>query len=277
LETKLHLDCDSAEMYALGGLSEEECAAFELHLEHCADCRATVEELRDVVGVLPLAVEPLEPPAGMKGRVLRNIMAGEKGSQTPAQMVEAKPMRMAKTEEPRSSVNRTESRMQEQQRRRKASIGWHRYGLAGLSAAVVLLGVYSLQLRTELTDTREALEVATATNPSDPYQLNKAVSLTAAEEDLIASGVASIVIDNRGTHLIVQAENLPELQGSEAFQVWLLKDGEPTNAGTFLSHNGTGALMYTFEPSTYDTVAITQEPDAEGSTPRGSIVLAATL
>jgi anti-sigma factor RsiW len=251
-------------MFALGGLSEEEAAAFEEHLMQCTECRAAYEELRDVVGVLPFVSVPMEPPAGMKARVLSNIL--EKDSQTPTEAEQPAQRATVKTEE-RSIKTRTASMRLPR---------WSRYGLAGLSAAVLLLGVYVVQLRGELDQTRKQLEVATG-NLSDPFQLNKAVQLAPAAEGLVASGLASIVIDAKGTHLIVQAENLPELEGTEAFQVWLLKDGQPTNAGTFISQEGTGALMFTFEPNTYDTVAITQEPDPNGTTPRGSIILAAAL
>ncbi|WP_254438423.1 anti-sigma factor [Paenibacillus sp. DCT19] len=52
----------------------------------------------------------------------------------------------------------------------------------------------------------------------------------------------------------------------------------PQNAGTFLSHDGTGAVYYTLESGNdYDTVAITLEPDALGDQPRGTMILAAKI
>jgi anti-sigma-K factor RskA len=92
-----------------------------------------------------------------------------------------------------------------------------------------------------------------------------------------SKGLATIVIDSKGTHLIVQAEDLPQIQEQQAFQVWLIKDNQPVNAGTFYPQNGKGAIYYTFEPTDYDTVAMTLEPDAHGEKPRGTIVLAAGL
>jgi hypothetical protein len=67
-------------------------------------------------------------------------------------------------------------------------------------------------------------------------------ALTPAIPDIVAEGLATIVIDAKGMHLIVQAENLPKLTNDEAFQVWLLKEGKPVNAGTFLTNDGTWAL-----------------------------------
>ncbi|MCI3923351.1 anti-sigma factor [Paenibacillus sp. TRM 82003] len=258
-------------------MSEAEAEAFERHLAACEQCRSAVEELRDIVGLLPLSAEPIEPPAGMKARVLEAVLSGEQGSQTPVETGEPKQKTPAEYL-PVSSGTQTTSELQANpmaatRTRRRGP----RIAIAGLSAAVVLLGVYAASLQSQLSETREQLRIATAETLTDPFQLNQAVTLTPAAEQIIASGIASIVIDDRGTHLLVQAENLPELHGSEAFQVWLLEDGQPTNAGTFLSHNGTGALMFTFEPHTYDTVAITHEPDAGGTTPRGEMVLVAEL
>ncbi|MBH5320243.1 hypothetical protein I6N90_20820 [Paenibacillus sp. GSMTC-2017] len=56
-----------------------------------------------------------------------------------------------------------------------------------------------------------------------------------------------------------------------------MKEGQPHNAGTFLVQDGTVALKFTFEPSEYDTVAITHEPDAGEISREGEIVLAAAF
>jgi hypothetical protein len=145
----------------------------------------------------------------------------------------------------------------------------------GLSAAVIVLALYSAQLRRDVHDLKSYN--ATASEPAIASKVNEAVGLVPAAEDIVAKGMVTILIDNTGTHLVVQAEKLPELKGNQAFQVWLLKDNKPVNAGTFLSQNGNGALYYTFEPKGYDTVAITLEPDAHGKEPRGIVILSAPI
>jgi hypothetical protein len=79
----------------------------------------------------------------------------------------------------------------------------------------------------------------------------------------------------------VQAEKLPELRrNNEAFQVWLMKDGgNVLNAGTFVSHIGTGAQFFTLGDAhtDYNQIAFTLEPDAYGSLPRGQAVLVAVI
>jgi hypothetical protein len=161
----------------------------------------------------------------------------------------------------------------------------------GLAAVICGLGVYSYQttvllkgLRTELVAVNNELtgvskELAAAKAPvlAGGLRVNKIVTLNPAAENIVSKGLASIVIDNKGTHLIVQAENLPQLQQQEVFQVWLIKDNQPVNAGTFSPLDGKGVIYFSFESKDYDTVTITIEPDANGVQPRGTILLAGGL
>ncbi|WP_251034759.1 anti-sigma factor [Paenibacillus polymyxa] len=183
--------------------------------------------------------------------------------------------------------------------RARSSSAW-RIASAGLAAAALLLGVYTAQLQSQIDSltqqaagssaTQEQLvqaqaqnaqlqeQLASALKPAQGMQTGEAVKLNPATQDIVAQGLATIVIDSKGTHLVVQAENLPNLEGNEAFQVWLIKGDTPQNAGTFLSRDGTGAVYYTLDSANdYDTVAITLEPDAMGDEPRGTMILAAKI
>ncbi|ETT53561.1 hypothetical protein BK124_20445 [Paenibacillus amylolyticus] len=183
--------------------------------------------------------------------------------------------------------------------RARISSAW-RIASAALAAAALLLGVYTAQLRSQIDSltqqaagssaTQEQLvqaqaqnaqlqeQLASALKPAQGMQTGEAVKLNPATQDIVAQGLATIVIDSKGTHLVVQAENLPNLEGNEAFQVWLIKGDTPQNAGTFLSRDGTGAVYYTLDSANdYDTVAITLEPDAMGDEPRGTMILAAKI
>ncbi|MEK4433582.1 anti-sigma factor domain-containing protein [Paenibacillus sp. FSL K6-2862] len=183
--------------------------------------------------------------------------------------------------------------------RARSSRAW-RVASAGLAAAALVLGIYAAQLQSRIdaltqqaagsSAAQEQLAQAQAQNeklqqqlaavqePSRSVRMGEAVKLSPAAQDIVANGLATIVIDDKGTHLVVQAENLPDLEGNEAFQVWLIKGDTPQNAGTFLSHDGMGAVYYTLDSvNDYDTVAITLEPDAMGDQPRGTMILAAKI
>jgi hypothetical protein len=144
-----------------------------------------------------------------------------------------------------------------------------------LSAAVIVLALYSAQLTRDVQDLKSY--IAKAGQPAAASKVEEAVALSPAANDSTAKGLATIMLDSKGTHLVIQAEKLPEIKGNQAFQVWLLKDKKPVNAGTFLSKDGNGALYYTFEPNGYDTIAITLEPDALGKEPRGTVILTAPI
>ncbi|WP_420917015.1 anti-sigma factor [Paenibacillus mucilaginosus] len=157
----------------------------------------------------------------------------------------------------------------------EARAAYWRWMSLGLSAAVVGLALYASDLRGDLREMERL--VAEAGKPPEAAKMEKMVQLQPAAEQLVSKGLASIVIDDKGTHLIVTAENLPAVQKEQAFQVWLIKGEQKVNAGTFYPHDGKGSISYTFQPQDYDMVAITLEPDAHGEQPRGAMVMMAGL
>lgn len=275
---------DLAPVYVLGGLEAEEVAAFEAHLANCESCRREVRELQEVTGFLPLAAEPVAPPPGMRARVLSNVLghAPQHEAAQPGQGLQPETaVPAARAEE----AAQAQPWQPQGRARARSSRAW-RIASAALAAAALVLGIYAGQLQGQVNSLKQQaagssavqdqLAQAQAQNaqlqerlassmlPAQGMQTGEAVKLSPATQDIVAQGLATIVIDSKGTHLVVQAENLPTLEGNEAFQVWLIKGDTPQNAGTFLSHNGTGAVYYTLDSANdYDTVAITLEPDAD--------------
>jgi len=240
-----------------------------------------------IIHALPWAVDSIEPPAGMKDRVLARVLgvheAAEAGEDS--QLLAAKKLTDLPTATKLETASTSKGIAIYPVAARSRVLSWF---TGGLAAAVLLLAITSgllLQRVDRLDQEREALTAQVAemqrqagedTSTGSPLVVNRVINLSPMN-DLVAKGLATIVIDNKGMHLIVQAEQLPELQNEEAFQVWLLKGGRPVNAGTFLTYDGTGALYYSFESDDFDQIAITKEPDAKGQTPRGEVVLAAAL
>ncbi|MFB9328281.1 anti-sigma factor domain-containing protein [Paenibacillus aurantiacus] len=270
--------CELLELYVMGGLADEEREAFELHLNSCESCRASRLALMEVIDLLPLSVEEQPVPAGMKRRVLSHVLGSEAGK---AQPTEGRTEDEAAYKANAVSVPTVRERsgsedMDELGRKLKSRNRQIRWLAAGFAAAVILFVAYAGSQLATIADLRG--ELADQHDASSPQmRVEQAVQLAPAAADIVAQGLATIVIDQKGTHLVVQAENLPELQGTEAYQVWLIKEDAKVSAGTFLSEQGHGAMYYTFKPQDYDTIAITLEPDALGTQPRGQIVLAAPL
>ncbi|KGE19489.1 anti-sigma factor [Paenibacillus wynnii] len=292
MDKALNEYCEWAEIYALGGLSEEDIQRFETHLSECADCREQVKELKKVIDVLPWAAFEVPLPEGMKKRVLGRILAVDGKTGDLSNNDKDNVLKTPIIEEPIESssaapvVPEFSATHYPVPSKRNARL---RIVCAALAATAAVLAMYATVLHQDMRGLRKELavseqnreglqkQVALVNSPSRELKVNKAVVLDPAAKDIVARGLATIVIDAKGTHLLVQAEKLPELSGSEAFQVWLIKGDLKKSAGTFLTSKGTGAMYYTFDPQEYDTVAITLEPDGQGEQPRGRIILAAEI
>ena len=59
--------------YLLGALSELEATAFKHHLMRCEECANELERLTVAVDALPRAVEPVEPPPGLKPALMETV------------------------------------------------------------------------------------------------------------------------------------------------------------------------------------------------------------
>jgi anti-sigma-K factor RskA len=256
--------CDGVEAYALGGLTSEERQEFDVHLQSCPACAAELRELNRIMELLPESSESVAIPHGMKQRILNEVLAQD---QVLKLSNEANTYTVP-VDVPIAHATPLAAGQMGRVYRMLMTIG--------LSAAVIILTLFSAQLRRDVHDLKSY--IAIADQPATALKVNEAVALSPAATDIVAKGLATLMIDSTGTHLVVQAEKLPELKGNQAYQVWLLKDKKPVNAGTFLSRDGNGALYYTFEPKDYDTIAITLEPDAFGKKePRGTLILAAPI
>ncbi|WP_379158577.1 anti-sigma factor domain-containing protein [Paenibacillus sp. sgz5001063] len=271
--------CDWAELYVLGGLDEAQQQEYETHLADCADCREQVDELREIIDVLPLASVEVLPPEGMRARVLGRVLPIEGMKKTTFAEAEEQNAVQAVHETimppvaaPETPFSPSAAKMHTVPVRRSRLL---RSVCAALAVTAAALAIYSFSLQRDVSGLKKQLALTGA--PSTELKVNEVVQLGPAAQDIVAKGLATIVIDAKGTHLLVQAEKLPELSGSEAFQVWLIKGDVKKSAGTFVSSGGTGAMYYTFDPQGYDTVAITLEPDGQGEQPRGRPILVAKI
>jgi anti-sigma-K factor RskA len=64
---------DDIGAYLLGALNDLERQAFERHLRGCDECREEVERLRPAADALPGSVVQLEPPPGLKKRLMAEV------------------------------------------------------------------------------------------------------------------------------------------------------------------------------------------------------------
>jgi Anti-sigma-K factor rskA/Putative zinc-finger len=64
---------DDVGAYLLGALNELEQHAFERHLRGCTECQEELERLRPAAEALPASVVQLDPPPGLKKRLMAEV------------------------------------------------------------------------------------------------------------------------------------------------------------------------------------------------------------
>jgi Anti-sigma-K factor rskA/Putative zinc-finger len=82
---------DDIGAYLLGALNDLERQAFERHLRGCSECQEEVERLRPAAEALPGSVVQLNPPPGLKKRLMAEVEGDSKVTALPARR---RPMRL---------------------------------------------------------------------------------------------------------------------------------------------------------------------------------------
>lgn len=237
-----NMDCDHLVDYLNGTLSADEIQLFEQHLKTCTEC----QEIIEATGELPYLADPIEPPADMKARILSNVF-------------EEKP----EQDNPPAALDPAMSPIPLHRKKSKPNI-WKPL-IAAVFLASLLGNAYAFL---QLSDQDDAPETAIE---SIELQPNEAFAGTAT---------AAMIEEEGSLNLVVQADQLAELDASQVYQVWLIKDDQPIPAGAFSPNpNGEGASYYQLDADSteWDTIAITLEPQAGNELPEGEIVLSAGI
>ncbi|WP_226537338.1 anti-sigma factor domain-containing protein [Fictibacillus halophilus] len=246
--------CDQLLDYYNGILSDEEKAAFESHLKDCPACQEELAEWQELTSDLPLLSDEVEPPTGMKQRILSNVFEDEES------------VAIEETKRSATSITGIDSVRSETPRKKS---GW----LTGLLAAGLLL---SLGMNAYLFAENEKNEQVIEEQMSKTY---KSVQLVSEQSD--SAGIASMVQKDEKMNLVVQTHNMTQVQGKEVYQVWLIEGDKKYRAGTFIpDEKGNGAVVFTVNfpgEHKWDAVAISHEPTPDSKQPKGTIVMASNL
>ncbi|MCZ0871713.1 anti-sigma factor [Peribacillus sp. AS_2] len=237
----MNTECANLLSFLSGELGEKEKKAFTEHLMHCSECTREYEQMTEAWNSLKWDFEEMEPSSSLKSEVMNFLF--ETDDEVPVRREKNWSSFFFKQFTPVTSG----------------------LLLAALVLAFVLL--YSnIQLKKELAAINLPMEVKTSLSlqPADKTAVN-----------MSTDGAAYILQQGEERRLIVQIQNLPSLQKSEVYQVWLLKDGKRTNAGTFKPDEaGTGSLTYKLSINDkFNQIGITREPDANSTKPRGEKIV----
>ncbi|PYE43238.1 anti-sigma-K factor rskA [Paenibacillus barcinonensis] len=235
--------------YMLEYLSDpcsEEGTLFERHLKECESCKLELEQLRLGWEAIPMQMEQIELPADLKQQVMEAAW-GE--------------MQYEKT----SLSNHVQSKIHVKRFTRwKVSIA--------VASLLILLGASllgNIVLYQERIGQPVTLKNSSDLPVSEIQKVMKLESLTAEN----SYGVACIVGSGDNQQFVVYLFNPPQTEKNEVYQVWLNKDQQQQNAGKLKVENQMGLAVLAIPMGnhdwSFDSIAVTLEPDSQGLAPRG--------
>ena len=254
--------------FVLGALEPDEEAAVREHLRTCSESHEEFAELGSVVPALAEAVEPVEPPAELKGRILAAAaadLAMASPVTTPAAPASAPVVA------PAAPAPAVEPIPIESRRRAPSPVSWFLVAAAGI-AIVALVAVNLLTLG--------------RLNASEQYQRDVAAVLeTGAQPGAVTAvlaptesgGPRGLAAVSATGDVTMAVQDLAPTSGSEVYEGWaIVGDAAPVPLGGFtVGESGNGRLDGTGVPAEPGmTLALTREPGSGATTPTLPIITA---
>lgn len=254
---------DLAPLFVLGALEADEAAAVRAHLAGCREPHPELDELGGVVPYLLEDVEPIEPSAALRGRILAAAAADLE-----ARTGDAVAPREATTAAP-PPVPVIDAATRFRPTALSQSVDWA-FRIAAVVAILALVG-WNVSLQGRVDDAEAARR-----------DLAAVVALAAQEGSLSAvltgddvAGLAAVASD--GT-VRLALTGLRPTSGSEVYTAWAIagEGAAPVPIGDLrLTGTGAGSLETTIpDPLPGLTLALTREPRPGARTPTLPIVAA---
>jgi anti-sigma-K factor RskA len=261
--------------YCLGALDEADKTMLEDHLKKgCPGCQIALAEMSGVAAHLAATVEEKAPPVYLKNRILAQIQSEESPSV----------VRVIEEDLEAAAVPALE----------KSRRLWRAVSGALALAAVILIFLFNRQIA-QLKNDLAALQ----TQAQIKEQLVNDLQLRLLEKERILNVMQSPqirLVELRGRELAPAAEgrvfwstsenkavfiarNLPAPAADKDYQLWIIRGGQPVDAGVFaIDEEGTGVT--TFEIGVGPAVnafAVTLEKKGGVPAPEGSMYLLGTI
>ena len=253
---------DQAAAYALDALDDEERAAFEAQLEKDAELQRLVDEYRGVSSSMAGSLPPMEPPEGLRQRVLERAQA------TPQTAAEGEEESVKGSIKPPTPGSRRWGTTATWLALAASIVGLFWLGIQNLSLRVEgdQLRVDGDQLRAQISLIRDSLGLAEA----ELAQLDSLALLLSGPDVRFAAltdaasqpSLRLLWNPDRGV-LLVAASNLAAPAPGRTYQLWGIRGAEaPVSLGIF-DPGPQGTALFTqamqIEPD-FDVSAITDEP-----------------
>jgi anti-sigma-K factor RskA len=225
--------------YVLDAITPEERREADEHLATCLHCTHLVQELQEVVDLLPMSVPQLEPSPAVKERIMASIGAKLQLTAQPTQRTGALP------------------------HKRRSS--WRTWGVQLLAAAAVLLFLISGAL-TAWNITLQQQITHLASNTPIIYTIQGTASTSGI------TGQVTFFPQQNITVLVIHG--LPQTHGTHVYQGWLIKGKQPISIGVLNIEDGVATADFAGDIHDFNAAAVSLEPGplATQNAPAGPVV-----
>lgn len=264
-------------------LSESEKVQVEQELSMSSESKETLDSINVLHQTLPYSNKEVDPPTGMKQRILESVLNEENGADTNSEvekqqdkeddnhLTAAQSYKSGKGDSSETHQYKKPTTSPKQNDDKKPKIPLFRRISVGIMAALLLLSLIGNGV--QYFKQKESQNQSTPMiNTNDAQSIN----LKSMDEDK-TQGQAYVSSNKTHSKLMVEANDIEATKGNEVYQVWVIKDNKPYPAGTFATKNDKGMVVFDLsdmDVDENDTIALTLEPSPNNNEPKGQMIMA---
>ncbi|MGC2190753.1 MAG: anti-sigma factor [Candidatus Dormiibacterota bacterium] len=241
--------------FVLDSLEATEEERVREHLEGCLNCRAAAEELRSVAMQIGDEVAELDPPPGLRARVLAQARAETQGRPLPV------------------LAGKSDSLAERPRTRR-----WSPW-LATAAAALLALSAGGWGLYEHLSGPSAGVGLTSVRlSPVDKLIADGDATVITLSPSAKSAAHGALVTDPSTGATYLLLSSVPALHSRKVYALWYVatENGSPTPV-RIGQVKRQGAYRINRGPSGFTELALTREPKPGDSSPRGPVLLEAAL
>jgi hypothetical protein len=296
-DESLAMLCEEADqhaaLYVLGALEAHEEEQVRLHLAGCEDRHALFDQLGGVVPALLETVEPMEPPAELRDRVLAAVAAAPQvaamrqvADDAMGPMLAAAPALPGTAATPlsarpaviRAPLARGPSRpptepisLAAARDRRASRSRWQPLFAVAAVLLIVALGATTFMFQRQAADAEARASTLRSAIAASLDSHSDVAGLRGTGIAASAAGFAAFPADGGGYIVI---HGLPKTDPNRAYQAWFLADGKPYSAGLLsVGSDGLAIAQGVSMMPGASAVALTVEPATGSAAPTSDPVM----
>ena len=281
--------------YVLHALDEEDRAEFERMLAEASDEeRNLYRQMKSAANQLAFATEKSEPSEQLKGRIMSQIQSQdtddyESGASDATDSISP----VDKEDSPQDTKAGDQNGDGDEKEDEDEGFNWRAFAVAASFALMVVclsLIFYTFNLSSAISEKEQVIasqEAQITELKTELRQKEEMLSILEAREvDMVLmsglevnpNGYGKIIWNSEKEQALLQVSNLPALPRDKDYQLWLIKDNTPINAGIF-SVSGKDDKFFKIEEMadiserSANAFAVTMEPKGGMPQPTGDMYL----